>query len=98
MKKVLFWSSIINLTWTFRYNRDVIRLTRDMYLFPGEETLWGSRMRYFSFHYDKELQFMFFRHLEHTDGRLTNSNLFRTCQPILIEITMVVYEKIYLAA
>ena len=35
---------------------------------------------------------------QHTDGRLTNSNLFRTCQPILIEFTMVVYEKIYLAA
>ena len=24
--------------------------------------------------------------LEHTDGRLTNSNLFRTCQPILTDI------------
>ena len=34
----------------------------------------------------------------HGEGRLTNSDLFRTYQPILIEFTMVVYEKIYLAA
>ena len=35
---------------------------------------------------------------KHGEGRLTNSDLFRTYQPILIEFTMVVYEKIYLAA
>ena len=34
----------------------------------------------------------------HGEGRLTNSDLLRTYQPILIEFTMVVYEKIYLAA
>ena len=38
------------------------------------------------------------RFFKHGEGRLTNSNLFRTYQPILIEFTMVVYEKIYLAA
>ena len=33
---------------------------------------------------------------KHGEGRLTNSNLFKTCQPILIEFIMVVYEKKYI--